>query len=206
MTTWVTATVLQVLAQHQLGRAGASFDAAELDLWVKGLISSKQRVHATTRLCALGFLKHAPVLDAQRQRQDRYTVTGDGAAAITEAARGMVRKSGPKGHRAPNPIKPESLVARLWALVRMRRIVDSDTATQTLCDAGEDFKRVAGTVRKYLRRWAAAGALDESAMRVGAVGTSNGCKRYVLREGWECSATPPAWRQIARQQAQEAAQ
>lgn len=203
MSVWVTAAVLQALAEQQLA-AGAQFTVAQLDAWLAERITGEQRVHATTRLVGLGMLRHQVAVDTELRRVDRYTVTDDGAEAIAAAAAGHVRKSGPKVSRRPNPHQPGSLVVRLWQLVRLRRIVDSDSAAATLCDAGGDFTRVQATVRKYLRRWADAGALEEGKRRVGGQGTSNGTKRYVLREAWQGSVEPPAWREIQRQRAQEA--
>lgn len=200
MSTWITATVLQVLAAQQLAR-GSVFTATELDAWLAGRITPEQRVYATSRLVRLQMLQHQPIINEQHQRADQYTVTADGAEAIAAAASGHTRKSGPKGQRAPNPLHPESLVMRLWQLVRMRRIVDTDSATATLCNAGEgNYASTEDSVRKYLRRWADAGALEEARRRVGAQGKSNGRKRYVLREEWQRSPEPPRWRQIKRSQ------
>ncbi|TXI20191.1 MAG: hypothetical protein E6Q67_09525 [Roseateles sp.] len=197
---WVTATVLQLLAQRGLGRVGATFLATELAQWVQGHLTQVQRVHATTTLCRLGFLQHQVVGVGETGRDDQYTVTAEGLAAITEAAAGHVRKSGPKTSRAPNPLKADSLVMRVWRLVRMRGIVDSDTLARTLCDAGDEvaFARMQDSCAKYLRRWATAGALDESAKRVGATGTSNGFKRYVLKPEWKKCPEPPRWGKTAK--------
>lgn len=199
---WVTATVLQLLAQQGLGRAGATFTATELAGWVGTALTQQQRVNATSTLCRLQFLKHQVAHEGDTGREDRYTVTAEGAIAVQEAQQGQQRKSGPKGARKPNPHRRDSLVMRLWTLVRMRGMADSDSAARTLCNAGQqaEFERMQATVAKYLRRWCAAGALDESSRRVGAEGTSNGCKRYVLREDWKARAEPPQWRQIAKRQ------
>lgn len=201
---WVTATVLQLLAQHGMGAAGATFTATELAVWVKGQLTQEQRVNATSTLGRLQLLKHDMRVEGAAGLVDRYTVTQAGAKAIAEAAAGYQRKSGPKGSRKPNPHKRDSLVMRLWSLVRMRGLVDSDSAARTLCDAADpaDFTRMQASVAKYLRRWCDAGALDESSRRVGAAGTSNGCKRYVLKPEWQAAAEPPRWRQIAKGAAQ----
>lgn len=193
--TWVTATVLLALARRCLVEGG-SFTAAQLaDMTAPSgptPLTPEQRVHASSRLCALGFVKHRVALNAAQEREDVYTVTAEGAAAIQAAGQGHVRKSGPKGQRAPNPLPPKSITARLWQLMRMRKMLDSDTAAQTLCTAGEqDFKRMQATVRRTLARWAAAGVIAESKKRVpvaGQAATSNGCKRYVLLQD---QATPP---------------
>lgn len=196
---WVTATVLAVLAEQSLARVGATFSAAELADWLGTRLTSEQRTHGTSLLCKHGMLTHEVAYTVWHGRFNRYTVTEAGAAAIVEASAGKVRKSGPKGHRKPSAHKPGSLVMRLWTLLRVRGMVDSDSAASTLCDAGDDgIKQAQRTVAKYLNRWARAGALDVSARRVGASGSSNGCKRYVLREAWRHSAAPPAWSQMAK--------
>lgn len=179
---WVTAEVLQLLAQRRLVR-GSVFSAAELAAWLAGRLTPAQRVHATSRLCALGFLAHRHTMSEDGlDRTDLYTLTAEGAAAVREAAAGQVRKSGPKGaHGKRHAVDPQSLSARLWALLRMRRMIDSESAASTLCDAGGgDFERQRASIRRYLHRWAEAGAVQESARRVNAHGNSNGLKRYVL--------------------------
>jgi hypothetical protein len=176
---WVTAAVLQALAQRA-AVAGTVFSAGQLQQWLAGALTPAQRVHATTRLCALGFVRHC-VMGMDGQRADLYTVTAEGAAAVRAAGSGQVRKSGPKApHGKRHALPPQSLSARLWALLRMRTMLDAESATATLCDAGGDYERTRASVRRYLRRWADAGAVAESARRVNAHGTSNGNKRFVL--------------------------
>lgn len=197
---WVTATALRSLAALVFKR-GQVFTGSDLAGWTPTL-TAKQRSHATARLCALGFVTHEVKvlrIDGHDQRADVYTVTAEGAAAIDAAGDGKVRKSGPKGQRAANPVPQTALVSRLWALLRIRKALDVDSAAQLLCDAGDDYQRVRDSVRKYLRRWCNAGSLAESARRVGPRGHSNGVKRYVLITD---AQTPPAWRQIAKGAAQ----
>lgn len=193
---WVTATALLALAGRGLGK-GDEFTGVQFAEWVHQL-QPNQRTNASTRLCHLGFVKHSVqvrTIDGHDQRVDVYTVTPEGAAAIEAAGSGHVRKSGPKTTRAPNPLRPTSLVARLWNLMRIKRALDSDYAAELLCDAGGDFRQVQASVRKYLRRWSTTGAVKEAARRVGASGHSNGVKRYVLVQD---SPTPPAWRDLVR--------
>lgn len=194
---WVTATVLRELglrAQHP----GAKFTASELATWTEGTLTHEQRVHASSRLCALKFVEHG-VAVVDGQRHDVYTITTDGWAAMQAAVGGHVRKSGPKGTRKPNPVNPESLAARLWSLVRLRKIVEVDAAAQTLCMAGDDdYARVHATVARTLRRWELCGALQAAAKRVKRdVARSNGTKRYVLVRD---SLEPPRWRPAIKAQ------
>lgn len=194
---WVTATVLRELGLRAQ-RPGAKFTATELAAWTAGTLSQEQRVHASSRLCALKFVQHS-VAVVDGDRHDVYTVTPDGWAAMQAAVGGHVRKSGPKGTRKPNPINPDSLAARLWSLVRLRKIVEVDTAAQTLCDAGDDeYARVHETVARTLRRWEQCGALQGAAKRVKRdVARSNGTKRYVLVVD---SLEPPRWRPALKAQ------
>lgn len=203
MTMWVSATVLQVLAAQQLQRVGAEFSNRDLAKWLGDRLTAAQRVKATSRLCYLAFLSHRMAVDASKgDLVHLYTVTADGAAAIEEAGKGAVLRSGCKGTRKGNAPRPDSLVMRLWSLIRLRTIVDSESATQTLCDAGsDDFRRMQLNVQRHLRRWAEAGALTEAARRINPGRGSNGNKRYVLVDAWKCSTHPPAWRQIALQRA-----
>lgn len=194
---WVTAEVLHTLAHWPFMGAlhdGCEFAAHELQSALRQRITEEQRVHATTRLCALGFVKHRIDSDG-RKRVDVYTVTAEGAAAIEAARQGHVRKSGPKTTRKPNPVDPHAFSTRLWDLMRLRKMLTPAEAAETLCDAGDDdFEKRRATARKCLRRWCNAGALAEGARRVGAAGSSNGDKRYVLLKD---SVQPPRWRKPA---------
>lgn len=196
---WITAAALKALADNGVTRAGLVFTAANLASWTRGTLRPAQRVDASSRLCALGFVKHHLVREmvpGQECRQvDVYTLTADGAEAVKAAAAGQVRKSGPKGSRKASPIDQQALTSRLWQMVRIRGMVDSDAAASLLCEAGdeEEFRRMRDSIRRYLRRWCNAGALAESARRVhsdSASATSNGSKRYVLVQD---SAEPPKW-------------
>lgn len=194
-TRWVTAAALQALADFVL-RAGDQFTAGQLQAWLGADVTPEQRVHATSRLCALQFVKHQVVVVGD-ERVDQYTVTPEGQAAIIAAAEGQVRKSGPKSTRKPNPVDPQAFSSRLWQLLRIRKMLTARQAAETLCDAGAgDFDTRRATARTFFRRWASTGALEESAKRVGAQGNSNGDKRYVLVKD---SPTPPAWRKAKHQ-------
>lgn len=189
-TRWVTAEALKALAAARKA-AGDIFGALELADWTAGTLSHEQRVHASSRLCALGFIKHSPQV-VEGERVDVYTVTLEGAAAIEAAGAGKVRKSGPKSTRGPDTPDPRAFSSRLWALMRVRRMLTPGEAADTLCDAGDgDHDKRRATARKCLRRWCNAGALAESARRVGGQGTSNGEKRYVLTVD---TVAPPRWR------------
>lgn len=192
-TRWVTAEALKALAAQRKA-AGDSFGATELADWTRHALTPEQRVHASSRLCALGFVLHS-VEVVEGQRVDLYLVTPEGAAAIEAARAGHVRKSGPKTTRGPDTPDPHAFSTRLWALMRLRKMLTPSQAAETLCDAGDgDFDKRRATARKCLRRWCNAGALAESARRIGAQGCNNGEKRYVLITD---SVAPPRWRKPA---------
>ena len=204
-TRWVTAAALEALVENDIVCPGENFTASDLAKWTRGTLHHTQRVHASSRLCALGFVAHSITRDASGLEQvDVYTLTIDGACAVKAAAEGHVRKSGPKGARTPNPVDQQALASRLWQMVRMRGMVDSDAAARLLCDAGDDdqFRRMRDSIRRYLRRWCNAGSLAEAARRVrsdSAPATSNGSKRYVLVVD---SQEPPKWWPKAQGRAQ----
>jgi hypothetical protein len=195
---WVTAEVLLLLHGHQCGNAGIMFTNIDLARWVGKRMAPEQRVHATSRLCTLGFL-HAKLQLVNDGPTTVYTVTAEGAGAIAAAGAGHVRKSGPKGTRRGPPPALGTLAQRLWALVRVRRIVDSESAAQTLADAGVgEFASLRATVAKTLRRWELAGALAPRAKRVHVAGQptqSNGVKGYVLLQD---APRPPVWTAAAK--------
>ncbi len=211
---WVTAEALLTLGAIELDRAGQQFTAQDLADWTRLALTPTQRVHATSRLCALGFVQYELKMmmdpkSGQMLRTDLYTLTAEGSAAVKAAVAGHVRKSGPKGERKSNPVDPHALSSRVWSLIRMRRVVDSDSLAATLSNAGDDklaYARTRASVQRYLQRWTEVGALEKSVKRMRTGGqalTSNGVVRYVLIMD---SATPPKWHAAteARASAREA--
>lgn len=201
---WTTATVLQAMATMEL-QPGSEFTSVQLLHALERVrqqsgaaLTPEQRNSATSRLCALQFIQPRQVVgddaDGDLNRIYVYTLTRDGWEAVRAAATGHVRKSGPKTTRAPGPLKPETLTQRLWNLLRIRKMIDSDSAASLLADAeaGPDAaRRLQSTCRRLLHRWALHGAVQQSARRVrteGEAATSNGVKRYVLVKD---APTPP---------------
>ena len=187
MPSWVAGPALQALAAQGL-TCGKQFTSTQLRAWMPELKTNKKYWHATSKLVELGFLTAEMVMDnAKANNLGRYTVTAAGAAAITVAATGKLRKSGPKGpHSVNRSVPAHSYAARLWSLVRARTMVDSISAASTLLDAGEDVSKASKTAQRYLHRWVKAGALAVSKKR-----TEHNCKVYVLVK--DCGPQPPAW-------------
>lgn len=180
---WTSAAVLVALAARGF-TAGKRFTNKELREWVPQLKTGHRFKHAVETLVDNAFISSERVVTTDLIV--KYTVTKTGAEAIKAAASGALRKSGPKGpHTKDRAIAPTTFAARLWALMRARQMLDTETAAATLVDAGDDVAKAAKTAQRYLARWASTGALTESKHRM-----PSGCKRYVLVKD---SLTPPAW-------------
>lgn len=183
---WTSAAVLVALAARGF-TSGKRFTNKELREWVPQLKVGRRFKHAVETLVDNAFItsERLPFIDAADMLV-RYTVTKTGAEAVKAAAGGALRKSGPKGpHTKDRAVAPTTFAARLWALMRARQMLDTETAAATLVDAGDDVAKAAKTAQRYLARWASTGALTESKHRM-----PGGCKRYVLVKD---SPTPPAW-------------
>ncbi len=183
---WTTAEALASLAAHGMVE-GSTFTTSQLREWVPLDTAGKVK-YVTRKLVSLKFVDAGRALKAgsSMDLEGRYTVTLSGAAAIKSAGEGHVRKSGNQGQPvAPRPPAAGSLAMRVWALLRARKVLDAGSASETLCDAGDDVAAAAKTITTYLRRWAKTSALQASARRL-----PNGFKQYVLVKD---SPEPPAW-------------
>lgn len=183
---WTTAEALASLAAHGMVE-GSTFTTSQLREWVPLDTAGKVK-YVTRKLVALNFVDAGRALKAgaSLDQEGRYTVTLSGAAAIKSAGQGHVRKSGNPGQSLPpRPPAPGSLAMRVWALLRARKVLDAGSASETLCDAGEDISSTTKTITTYLRRWAKTGALQASARRL-----ASGFKQYVLVKD---SPEPPVW-------------
>lgn len=191
---WTSAAVLVALAARGF-TAGQQFMSGQLRSWVPQLQKSHRLKHAVETLKDNGFISSRMQTEpGSAQSQAVYTVTTTGAEAIKAAASGTVRKSGPKGpHGKRRAVPPSTFAARLWALMRARQMLDTETAAATLVDAGQDVAKAAKTAQRYLARWSSTGALAVSKQRM-----PGGCKRYVLLKD---SPEPPAWTEKAKARA-----
>lgn len=167
---WVTSIVLRALAQLA-PKKGNTFCADDLAARAPELSAARCR-RAITKMLDLQFITYKRRLVGQ-VAQSVYTVTADGAAAIAAAGQGAMLMSG--AHQA-KPAAPGTLRARLWALMRIRKVLGADEAVQLLADAGDRaFISKRNKANECLRRWQLAGVLQLSA-QVGP----RGQKRYVL--------------------------
>ncbi len=185
---WITGPTLAALAARGL-RERDTFTSADLMVWVPQLKGKPNAWSASKPLVEMGFVTATTRLSDNAESQGVYTVTKSGAAAILAAGSGRQLKSGPKGPHGKNrAIQAGAFISRLWALLRARRMLDSETAAATLVDAGRDdeVRKAAGTAKRYFHRWAQIGVVKESARRL-----PNGCKRYVLVR--DVGPVPPAW-------------
>lgn len=191
---WTSAAVLVALAARGLGK-GDTFTSTQLRAWVPGLREGNRFKRAMATLEANQFFSYRMHTEpGNAQSHAVYTVTPTGAEAIKAAASGAMRKSGPKGpHGKDRVVPPSTFAARLWALMRARQMLDTETAAATLVDAGDDVAKAAKTAQRYLARWTSTGALAVSKQRM-----PGGCKRYVLLKD---SPMPPAWTEKAKARA-----
>lgn len=191
---WTSAAVLVALAARGLDK-GDTFTSTQLRAWVPALKEGNRFKRAMATLEANQFFSYRMHTEpGSAQSQAVYTVTTTGAEAIKAAASGTVRKSGPKGPHGKNrAVPPSTFAARLWALMRARQMLDTETAAATLVDAGQDVAKAAKTAQRYLARWSSTGALAVSKQRM-----PGGCKRYVLLKD---SPEPPAWTEKAKARA-----
>lgn len=192
---WTSAAVLFALASKKM-EAGQTFTKADLHAWVPGLSDGQRTKHALHTLMQNGLItSELYSLPVTLIAVATYTVTVAGAEAIKAAADGQRLTSGPRGpHSKDRAVPRTTFAARLWALMRARQMLDTETAAATLVDAGNDVAKAAKTAQRYLARWAKTGALAVSAQRM-----ANGCKRYVLVK--DIGPVPPAWTEKARQRA-----
>lgn len=167
---WITSILLRTLAALA-PNAGNRISGDALAAALPNLTTAR-RTRGTTKLLALGFITYTRCLVAGRTTY-AYTVTAEGAAAIAAAASGAMLMAGRHGSR---PALPGSLRARLWALMRMRKVLGAEEAVQLLADAGDPaFISKRNKANECLRRWQQAGVLELSAQV-----RAKGQKRYVL--------------------------
>ena len=167
---WVTSVVLRAL----VGLAPKSGDqfATEALAQATPNLGAVRRQRAVKKLLDLGFIAYRRKL-AGTVTRSIYTVTADGAAAIQSAAQGAMLMA---GQRSPRPVAAGSLRARLWHLVRIRKVIMADEAVQLLADAGDPaYVSKRNKANECLRAWAANGVLQ-----LGAKRGPRGQKQYVL--------------------------
>lgn len=192
---WITGRALAALAQRGL-REGDRFTSRDLMAWVPELSGRPNAWSVSKPLVAMGFVTASVACSETEpgQTHGTYTLTRAGAQAIAAAAAGARFASGPRGPHGKNRSVPRAaFVSRLWALLRARQMLDTDSAAALLVDAGDDaaVRRAAATAKRYFHRWAQLGVVQESARRL-----PNGCKRWVLIK--DVGPTPPAWTPKAR--------
>jgi hypothetical protein len=193
---WTSAALLVALVARNF-KAGQSFTSAMARGWVPQLKEGRRLKHAIETFTDNGWVTSRMVLYRGAHTMAEYTLTKVGGEAVKGAASGPPHKSGPKGpHKQDRQVPAGTFAARLWALMRARRMLDTETAASTLVDAGDDVATASKTAQRYLARWASTGAIAVSAKR-----EANGCKRYVLQID---TPNPPAWTPRARARAEEA--
>lgn len=188
---WTSSALLVALAVRGL-KAGDSFTAAQARKWVPQLQQGQRMKQAVQTLFNNQFVNSRRYIDQDTgDTVTEYTLTAVGGEAVKSARAGAVHASGPKGpHSCNRKVPAGTFASRLWALMRARRMLDSDTAASTLVDAGDDYAVAMKNAQRYLANWAKTGAIVESKQRL-----AGNRKRYVLIND---TPEPPAWTPKAR--------
>lgn len=176
---WIASQVLQALASLA-PRKGDTFTNGDLFRALPAVPASRVE-RGRAKLVSAGLVASKRTI-AAGQPLYVYTVTADGAAAIQAAAQGAMLLC---GNRSQRPAEPGTLRARLWALLRIRQVLDAEEAASLLCDAGGNHTGMRAQCSDLLRLWAKAGHLQISAKQ-----GQQGRKRYVMSQGSPASAPP----------------
>ncbi|MGE4244239.1 hypothetical protein [Ramlibacter sp.] len=153
--------------------AGFRFSTSDLRAWVP-YVTRAEANRISARLVQLGFVRQ--VESRVRERSNRFALTVEGFEGVRTAQAGRYART--PGLRKQK--RPDAFIDRLWALMRMRNVLDSVTAASTLVDAGSDeqaLARATKTAAQYLASWSRQGFVAESRRRAG-----NGRKQYVLQK------------------------
>ena len=163
---WPTTLLLCLLAERGVA-AGASFSSRALRDWAGPELRTGDRIrHGMKRLLTKGYVTTVMKTDASGLSFALHTLTESGHRAAQEAARGKPVLSGPvPGQRQTRPRPPTTFTARMWGLMRARRMLDAASAAETLVDAGGDVEAATRTAQRVLRRWEECGAIQRSARR-----------------------------------------
>jgi hypothetical protein len=180
---WVASKALNALAANGAEKAGFRFTTEDLMCWLPGTSQESCR-SATTTLMDRGYIRG---FKKRVNGFGLYALTATGLAAVRAAAEGKQLTPGMRARNCPPP--PDSLVARLWQLLRARRVLDGESAAATLIDAGSgvDMERAARSCASYLRQWARCGNVQTSRIK-----GPSGRKQFVLVQD---QPHPPHWSQ-----------
>lgn len=123
-----------------------------------------------------------------------HRLTDAGRAANAE---GLKIRSGPRGGGQPGKrIHKDTLRIRVWRAMRIRRKFSIPDLVTLVAQGGE--KDIESNIRKYISALTRADILTELPRReAGTALTSNGYKRYWLREEKDTGPAAPVWRQAA---------
>ncbi|MDR2220985.1 MAG: hypothetical protein LBE24_10490 [Methylobacillus sp.] len=128
------------------------------------------------------------------------TKTGKGCHKLTDAGReataaSVKLRSGPREWTAPK-INKDTLRVRVWRAIRIRRKFSIPDIEMLVAKGGE--KDIASNIGKYIRVLVKAGYLVELPRReAGTALTSNGFKRWWLRDENDTGPQAPVWRKTS---------
>lgn len=123
-----------------------------------------------------------------------HLLTPAGHEAFAEGAK---LRSGPRGGGQPGKrIHKDTLRIRVWRAIRIRRKFSIPDLVSLVAEGGE--RDIESNIRKYLSALTRAGILTELPRRdAGTALTSNGYKRWWLRDEKNTGPLAPVWRQGA---------
>lgn len=127
---------------------------------------------------------------------------GRGCHKLTDAGReavasGLKLRSGPRGGgQTGKRIHKDTLRIRVWRAIRIRRKFSIPDLVSLVAEGGE--RDIESNIRKYLSALTRAGILTALPRReAGTALTSNGYKRWWLRDEKDSGPLAPVWRQGA---------
>lgn len=123
-----------------------------------------------------------------RTARDCYKLTAAGRAAIAQGAK---LRSGPQGPRTGRIVRRNTLRARAWAAMRIKRKFSIADLVMLCAEGGE--RDIESNLQRYLKALARAGYVRQLGTRErGFAPTSNGYVRWMLVQ--DAGALPPIWR------------
>ncbi|WP_218239784.1 hypothetical protein [Comamonas fluminis] len=140
---------------------------------------------------ACQLLEQRKLVMACTEQRNTWELTSAGLATCKAAmnvslVEGKCKPALIRVNKSTSPSAADQLAPRLWALLRIRKVLTSLDAVQVLADAGDNTTYLQAVINRLLRAWREArpDALEISKKR------ANGSLRYVLK--LDIGPQPPA--------------
>lgn len=174
---WTSEIIMEAIGKHMLNECITNERLVELTK-----LEPRQVENSTLRLRNHGFIK---LVD-----KGCYRVTQDGITALQSNRK---IRSGPKGQQATVRVFKDSLRARVWRAIRIRKNFSIPELTGLV--ARGDERDAECNIRKYLIALEGAGYLIRMKKRIpGTALTSNGFARWRLDLEKNTGPEAPIWR------------